>query len=584
MKNKILLFILCLPIIVQAQQVTLDEANIVGKNAIINFGKSEQKLSVKSSYTLQDEDNNVLLYEIVLDNGQAVLLSGNKMCMPVLGYYRLKGISVFDTLSTEVPCCLKFLIKGYAEQVKSSFQENFKETEHNATWQELITQNVFSAPAIEIVSPLIKSIWHQDESKGGHNEEGSYYKDCEAYNYYVSETSKRCDGCSSSNKCTTGCIAVAMAQVMYYWKYPMQYDWCNMVDSLDTRNTNCRPDTVERTWGHENIEVCDTNPNYEKQRNAVAKLIYDCAESMNTTYCFNKCSSLALPSLMDDILRKKFDYHKDTEFRWKSSYVTTWKTRLKTDLNNGRPVIYGSLGTKADAHCFICDGYSSDDYFHFNFGWGGNHDAWFKLDYIRPANSIYDISEYAVTGIQPKDDFDYCNYNVTINMPIVQTVPKYATNLTVDFNLPILNSIYSEETVEYTAHNSITIKPGFTAQAGSNFRAYIEPCESCDNGSQHAPQALPRHSNYQPYENENIDNAANGNIMIFPNPNKGVFEIQTSFNQSEISKIEVRNILGQVIFETNRFVNKININVNAGIYFVSVFVNNQVFTEKLIIE
>jgi len=167
MKTKLFLLLLCLPIVIQAQQVELSEAMIAGKNAILNNNeKPDPKLSVEKIYILQDEkQKNVLLYEVIMEDGQAVLLSGYKNCLPVLGYFNSTGGSVFDTLSLEVPCCLKSLIKGYAEQVQISFKDDPDETEHNEIWHQLITQNVPSAPPVEHVSPLTKSKWNQSFSK-----------------------------------------------------------------------------------------------------------------------------------------------------------------------------------------------------------------------------------------------------------------------------------------------------------------------------------------------------------------------------------------------------------------------------------
>ena len=137
----IFMIMLCLPIVMQAQQVNWEEANIAGKNAILNNNKKpDPNLSVGKIYTLQDENKNVLLYEVIMEDGQAVLLSGYKMCMPVLGYFRSDGASILDTLSTEIPPGLISMVKGYAEQVQSSFKEDFEENEHNKTWYELITQ------------------------------------------------------------------------------------------------------------------------------------------------------------------------------------------------------------------------------------------------------------------------------------------------------------------------------------------------------------------------------------------------------------------------------------------------------------
>jgi hypothetical protein len=73
-------------------------------------------------------------------------------------------------------------------------------------------------------------------------------------------------------------------------------------------------------------------------------------------------------------------------------------------------------------------------------------------------NAVFDLYS---TG---NSERNFCNYNATILMSVLQHMPKYATNLTVDFNLPFFNAINSGQTVTCYAHNSITLKPCFRAQ------------------------------------------------------------------------------------------------------------------------
>ena len=606
MKTKLFLLLFCLPIVIQAQQVEWGEAMIAGKNAILNNNeKPDPELSVEKIYTLQDEETkNVLLYEVVMKDRQAVLLSGYKMCLPVLGYFHSEGTSILDSLSRKVPDGLKSLIKGYAEQVKMSFKEDFEENEYNKTWQELIKQEKPLAPPVEIVSPLLKSKWNQSLSND--------YIDCEAYNYYVEKTSKHCDYCSYSisndpskkYKCTTGCTAVAMAQVMYYWKYPMQYDWCNMEDSLAIDTAYCRRDTINSQLLYIYDPVNNPDPVYVKHRDAVAKLIFDAAESsIGTDYCFGAtCQTTALPSAIARSLRNNFSYHSDANFHWKSSHtMDKWKKMLKEDLNNRRPVIYGSLGLHADAHCFVCDGYRSDDRFHFNFGWGGSsHDGWYKLDYIRfaceknsgtPYTCIYDVSEYAVFNIYPKDNFDHCKNDLTVSNDITFTLFKpilshsYLTTLTIDINNGTA-TINSGENIAFKAHEAIYLKHNFHAKSGSKFRAYTEPCANCPKTG--APNHAPGKPNAEwKSEDEVFYNVSNteSSIFVYPNPTTGIVSIEVLGNMA-IQSISVFDVLGKTLQSNIAFAgNTLDLSyLSNGIYFIKIQTLSGQTTHKVIIQ
>lgn len=56
---------------------------------------------------------------------------------------------------------------------------------------------------------------------------------------------------------------------------------------------------------------------------------------------------------------------------------------------NERPVLYA--GGDADSHAFVVDGYSLNDYFHVNWGWGGNCDGYYLLSYLHPKSMYFDF-------------------------------------------------------------------------------------------------------------------------------------------------------------------------------------------------
>ena len=171
---------------------------------------------------------------------------------------------------------------------------------------------------------------------------------------------------------------------MNYWKYPVfqlqrassQFDWCNMPDNLNYYN----------------------NPNYEKERNAIAGLLKELGDKdkLNMEYCSDgKCLSGAKSSNVRDVFVDFYNYSSDADFQRKFWHnINTWKGRIKNNLNNGWPVYYSGSGS--GGHAFICDGYTSDDYFHFNWGWRNLYlDTWLTLDYIVFADNDYTSSQEA---------------------------------------------------------------------------------------------------------------------------------------------------------------------------------------------
>ncbi|RLD55679.1 MAG: hypothetical protein DRJ05_12570, partial [Bacteroidetes bacterium] len=172
---------------------------------------------------------------------------------------------------------------------------------------------------------------------------------CPGYNNHMPGN----EGCNCE-KCSAGCVAIAMAQIMYYWKHPINvgfntfYDWCNMNDDL-------------KQFGNEN---------FENEVVAVSKLVYDCAESVEMDYCSSGCGSGAKTKDAVDAFKFTFGYHQDADYKRKWYYSNSnWKNFIKNDLNNRQPVMYRGEGS--GGHAFICDGYQVTEGDEFHFNWVG---------------------------------------------------------------------------------------------------------------------------------------------------------------------------------------------------------------------
>ena len=84
------------------------------------------------------------------------------------------------------------------------------------------------------------------------------------------------------------------------------------------------------------------------------------------------------------------------------------------------------------------------------------------------------------------------------------------------------------------------------------------------------------------------DKVANStNVNLFPNPNKGDFTVFISAANSDNGKVIVRNMLDQQVGEfkvTTNAANKISLNVAPGIYYVTVYVGQDHYVRKVVIE
>ena len=221
-----------------------------------------------------------------------------------------------------------------------------------------------------------------------------------------------------NNQCppntVTGCVPTAVAQVMNYWKWPKEsigtlvyyagehsvdfsghvYDWDNMLDYYGYTS-----DTYGAWTGHISYN--------QEQADAVAKLMADIGKAFGTRYGQPNGSPTYFGT---EPLVKNFSYEPDIQVKTAKS-ATELTGAMKIELDNHRPVLYaGKASAEDDGHALVVDGYTTNDYFHFNYGWGGLCDGFYKSALIKLYNKYAEI----FTNVRPYDavhkvidDIDY---------------------------------------------------------------------------------------------------------------------------------------------------------------------------------
>ena len=200
----------------------------------------------------------------------------------------------------------------------------------------------------------------------------------------------------NNEQCVTGCVATAMAQVMYFHNWPLQgkgsnsYSW-----SKGGKTLSADFSTSVYEWNN----MMPTYITYTAaQGNAVARLMSDAGLSVDMDY---GPSSGAVKTNSVTAYKSNFSYSTDVKYKSKSNSTTTtsWNLTIKEELNAMRPLLYGG-STGDGAHAFVCDGYAAGDYFHFNFGWQGKGNGYF----LSTDPDGYKKSQNIVYGIHPAND------------------------------------------------------------------------------------------------------------------------------------------------------------------------------------
>ncbi len=539
--------------------------------------------------------------EISFDNGLSVVLSSWKNCLPVLMYTTEGGRLLSDTVS--IPEGLKYFIRGYSFSI-GYMVDSLRHQEEHPQWSELLDP---SAEVIRttntIYGPFLTTKWDQTKD---------IYNTCESFNYFVKKSYHICSCASvSGRKCPTGCVATAMAQIMNYWKYPIYrpnrmepYDWCNMVDLLGLYI--------------DSNGVLLINPNFENERNAIARLMADCGEAADMDYCIGglSCQSFTTPIKARNALVDSFGYHPDAVRLIRSDYSTSsWKNLLKGDLIMGMPVLYAGMSYYASnyntgAHAFVCDGYNSaTDMFHFNWGHISGIDAWCTIDSIvehnGDGNYNWNHLERAVFNIYPATTQDYCNfilpleqyyddyYNIQGNTSPVSynNVPHAAAVLLSSANNSAFPSswhiIPSGASSEYAAHKEIVLRDGFHAAQGSDFHAYITPCASCDDTpSRFNPAQIMENRSQRLTTDQNTLHktpTVKDYVHIYPNPTQT--QVTVVSEQGIVNRIRLYDVYGKLLKTVNVNANMAEVDVRelcAGVYVLRVETDSGAVVKRVV--
>ena len=176
--------------------------------------------------------------------------------------------------------------------------------------------------------------------------------------------------------CYTGCVPTAVAQVMNYWKWPKQ-NTGQMFGGWSETGETIYEDFPVHTYDWDNmIDDYERTASSWEQQQAVAQLMADIGKAMGTQYGQPNGSPTGFDYLP---LSVTFGYQPNVVVVDGNTALEVEET-LKGELDLKRPVLYGGdPGDGSDGHAMVCDGYTKNDYFHFNYGWGGQNDGFYRL-------------------------------------------------------------------------------------------------------------------------------------------------------------------------------------------------------------
>lgn len=267
-----------------------------------------------------------------------IIASADDRLEPVLG--------VADSGSfSEIPDNMKWWLSQYEEEIAAYYDADGTEEETKPF------ASVYDAyDAWSPIEPICKTKWNQ--------------------------TSPFNDKCPMVNgsRAVTGCVATCLAQAIK----AIGYFKGNGSVSYTTNGATVEFDYSNYTPQFDLMKDVYTSSSTTKAKTAVAELMFACGAAVNTAYSSTSGATINLTNI-----KKYLGYGAKSFVVYRDGTTTLqWETFCYEAIKAGKPLCYGGSGS--GGHAFICDGYSEDGFFHFNWGWGGTADGYFRLSSLNP--------------------------------------------------------------------------------------------------------------------------------------------------------------------------------------------------------
>jgi len=300
-----------------------------------------------------------LLYVFERGNSNGfIIVAGDDRMRPVLGYTTSGSFDLntpnegFQWWLSTITATAKAVANGSESDASTSTRTTLKSS----------------------VEPLVKTKW---------NQYAPYYNLCPYDDVHKSQS-------------LTGCVATAMAQVLYYCysDTTQTLSGTGRYTSADNSDTYTDVDLSQFTIDYTKMELTYDGDESDEAKEAVATLMYACGLAVGMEYCSEGSSS----NIANYQLVKYFGIDSGCKLAVRSQYTSDgWDELVRGELDYGRPLLYEGQGADG-GHEFVCDGYNSDGLYHINWGWGGYGDGYFDFYSI---DFEFVDSQRVICGIKP---------------------------------------------------------------------------------------------------------------------------------------------------------------------------------------
>jgi len=297
-----------------------------------------------------------------------VLYAGTSNDSPMVGY------SITDTLDiANIPPAAAEFIARYKEATAGGKDSRAKHVDQDSP--------TYPLPTIDPVAPFIKTKWGQGAPFNGK---------CPLY---------------QGSRSVTGCDAVAVGQVLHYYKARNFNDFT--LEYADERSLEEVSVNFSRyNFDYDNmLDVYEPGNYSQTQADAVAEMMYVTGAACKTKWSTGQ-SSGQWPVVAFD----KF-FNLNANYLYRDGLPTGyWMHKIQENLSAGKPILYTGTGVSNSAysaHIFVLDGIDSDNYVHVNWGWAGQADGYYDITFCHPDffgdnEDGYYMKQMMICDIEPR--------------------------------------------------------------------------------------------------------------------------------------------------------------------------------------
>ena len=316
------------------------------RTASVNFIKAiYPEMNVTASdfvlkHTELDEDGDPVYYQFAIREQGFILVSANDAVDPILAY------SVTNNFDRSLPI---YTVSAYKEEIKAA-KNTVNHTALKA-WNKLVSTQPTRDNTQFIsdeVKPFVTSEWNQGEF----------------FNYLCpaqEDASQHQQGINCDNHVPAGCVATAMTQLMFYYRYPEYGVGGEAYKPIHYEyDANNNPtDTFTYPWQIQNFNTLheyDAMPNtVNHYTGEVAKIMWHAGLSVLMDYGPTGSGAQSADALTS--LKNHWGYNRTAQFYSRSDYSNVkWADTLTTELRKLRPIYYSGSNSEG-GHAFILDGY-----------------------------------------------------------------------------------------------------------------------------------------------------------------------------------------------------------------------------------